>query len=146
MAILVGKHEELADLRAPVATLQRDLLSYNEALTATIRMVRGGVLKGPRYDAQVKDWAARGAVLVEDVATVESLCFKAGDANTAATMAAVESARTKAFLLFGVNILFCLLLTLLLKLRIGRVLRSLDFPHLAGQRGAGSLQTPSPAI
>ncbi len=109
LAQTAEQHPELENLRYPVRKLRSDLASYNEALSTTLAMVESGEKTGPHYDAQVKEWAARGAVLVTDAATVEALCFNSGEANTAASVNAVRNAQSETLLLFCASILLCLL-------------------------------------
>ncbi len=107
--VLVNQYPELANLRAPVAKLQQDVDNYGVALTATLSMVQGGETKGPHYDAQVKEWAARGATMVADSAAVESLTFHSGEANTEDIAHALKSGQTNILLAFAA----CLVLSLL---------------------------------
>jgi hypothetical protein len=87
---LTAKRDDLSALRGPVAKLQSDLDSYGIALTATLEMVQSGVLKGPAYDAQVKEWAARGAVLVTDAGNVEKLAFAQSEADSSSALATLK--------------------------------------------------------
>ncbi len=70
----VNASEELRELRPGVEQLGRDLDAYRPALEATLKMVQSGTLHGDAYDAQVKDWAARGATMVTDAGKLEVLC------------------------------------------------------------------------
>ena len=120
MAILVDQHEELSEMRAPVAKLRADLQAYGIALTSTLQMVQSGELKGAHYDAQVKEWAARGAVMVGDAATVESLCLRLGEANTNAILASLHSGQVRTATIFLISFYMCLALavTFIRRLRI----------------------------
>ena len=58
----VNQQDELNVVKAPVAQLRLDLAAYDPALRATLAAVQSGARVGdPTYDADVKEWAARGA-------------------------------------------------------------------------------------
>ena len=109
MAALIDQHSELENLREPVAGLRKDVANYGVALAATLAMVQGGELKGPHYDAQVKEWAARGATMVTDAASVESLCFKSSEANTNDIAMALKQGETHAIFTCAGGLLLCFL-------------------------------------
>jgi hypothetical protein len=90
---LTAKRDDLSALRSPVAKLQSDLDSYGIALTATLDMVKGGVLSGPVYDAQVKEWAARGATLVTDAGNVEKLAFAQSEVDSNRVLTSLEQGK-----------------------------------------------------
>lgn len=100
MTIMVNRHDELANLRGPVAHLGQDVANYSIALDATLKMVSGGEIKGPHYDAQVKEWAARGATMVKDSAFVENMTFQSGEANAKDIAAQLRAAQTRNLLYF----------------------------------------------
>jgi methyl-accepting chemotaxis protein len=79
---MVGQHEELSPLRPGVAKVGEDLTAYSLALQSSLTMVQNGVTSGPVYEAQVKDWAAQGAVMVADAGKVEALCAAANADST----------------------------------------------------------------
>jgi hypothetical protein len=72
LSALVKQQDELHPLSAPVAKLRADIDAYEPALRATLQMVQAGEFKGPHYDAQVKEWASLGAVMVGDAGSVET--------------------------------------------------------------------------
>jgi len=115
---LVNREEALRDLRGPVAKLRADVANYRVALAATLSMVQSGELHGPHYDAQVKEWAARGAVMVGDAGSVEVQCFNAGEADTNSTLDIVRSGLHYAVFAFVGSSLLCLVIAFLLMRRV----------------------------
>jgi len=92
LATLVQQHEELRDLRPQVAKLTSDLDDYSISTQAMLAMVQGGALSGPVYDAQVKDWASHGAVLVTDAGSVEALTASAGQQSSDDMVSGLQTA------------------------------------------------------
>jgi hypothetical protein len=125
LAVMAREHSELAGLRGPVSQLQKDFASYTEALSATLAMVQGGELKGPHYDAMVKEWAARGAVMVKDAATVENLTFETGEANTKDIAHQLSKGQDDVLLLLAVSLVLCTLSLLVLRRRLKAALGAL---------------------
>jgi hypothetical protein len=111
LTALVNQQEELQTLRVPVAKLRADFESYDPALHDTLQMVQNGELKGPRYDAQVKEWAARGAVMVTDAGNVETLAATTSEASTDRMVNLVKQAETRDGEVFGASFLLCLAVT-----------------------------------
>lgn len=113
LSFLVNQHDDLSALRVPVEKLRADVAAYSVALSATLNMVQGGELKGTHYDAQVKEWAARGAVMVTDAGNLEVQCFNASEADTAANADRLKRGQTYVLIGFGVGSFICILFTLL---------------------------------
>lgn len=111
IAALIDQHPELSNLSEPVKKLQLDMASYGVALSATLNMVKSGELKGDHYDAQVKEWAARGAVMVTDAGNVEKLTFKSSEANTIETSNALRGGQRIVLLILLASLLLCAVLT-----------------------------------
>ncbi len=111
---LVNAHDELRTLRVPVEKLKADVAAYSVALSATLSMVQGGELKGTHYDAQVKEWAARGAVMVTDAGNLEIQCFNASEADSGSIGNKLKKSETYAIVGFSIGSLICALLTLFL--------------------------------
>ena len=141
MATMVSQHEELANLRVPVAQLQKDVADYNVALADTLNMVTSGETKGPHYDAQVKEWAARGATMVKDSAFVENLTFKSGEANTREIGDQLRAGQSRALILFGLGFAGYLALTVLVFRRLYRHVN-----NVGDAVKAARLQNPFPQI
>ena len=118
MANLVDEHEELREMRVPVGRLRVDLQAYGVALASTLQMVQSGEVKGPHFDAQVKEWAARGAVMVADAATVQTLCLHLGEANTLSILTSLHNGQVRAIAVFLVSLYICLGLTVTLIRRL----------------------------
>jgi hypothetical protein len=89
---LVNRHEELGILRPGVVKLRDDLDEYSVALHTVVTTVQNGTTSGPVYDAQVKDWAARGGVMVDDAGNVENLAVKVNADSTVAMTEGLKSA------------------------------------------------------
>jgi hypothetical protein len=89
---LVNQHQELSDFRPGVAKLRDDLDQYSVALHAMETTVENGTTSGPVYDAQVKDWAARGGVMVDDAGNVENLAAKVNAGSTVSMTDGLKSA------------------------------------------------------
>jgi methyl-accepting chemotaxis protein len=89
---LVSQRPELNRLQPSVAKLKDDLDVYGPSLQATLAMVQSGVTSGPAYDAQVKDWAAKGAVVVTDAGSVETLCSTTSASSTESMLNGLTSA------------------------------------------------------
>lgn len=107
LTALVNQQDELQPLRAPVAKLRADLDAYDPALKNTLQMVQNGELKGAHYDAQVKEWAARGAVMVADAGNVETLCASTSEASTDRMVSSVKQARKWILLVFAAGFVLC---------------------------------------
>jgi len=122
IAALVDEHPELANLRGPVAQLRQDVANYSVALADTLNMVSAGELKGPHYDAQVKQWASVGATMVKDAGDLEKLTFKSSEANTNETSESLQNGQTMALLLLIASVVLCLVLTVHLLRRITNLL------------------------
>lgn len=101
----VEQNEELSSLRPDVVKLGEDLDVYGAALPATLKMVQSGTLHGDAYDAQVKDWADKGAVLVGDAGKVEVLCGKLSNESSIAIVDQLNQSMTHNLLvlLFGLG-------------------------------------------
>jgi hypothetical protein len=125
LTALVNRQAELEPLRAPVAKLRADLDSYGPALAATLQMVQGGELKGAHYDAQVKEWAARGAVMVADAGNVQNLTATTSEASTDRMVNSVKSAEMWISLAFAAGFLLCLVVGWTLAGKIKRELHSI---------------------
>jgi len=111
LTTLVNQQEELKPLRIPVAKLRADLNAYDPALHATLQMVQMGEFKGAHYDAQVKEWAARGAVMVTDAGNVETLASATSEASTDRMVTSVKLAEVRVLLIFAVGLLLCVVST-----------------------------------
>ena len=109
---LAAQQDELGPLRGPIAKLGADLDAYRPALMATLKMVQDGERAGsPRYDAQVKEWAARGAVLVTDAGNVEALCSATSEASTNLMVARVKLGEVRDLESLALGFLLCIALT-----------------------------------
>ena len=100
---LVDQHQELSSLRPVVAKMKNDLDGYSVSLQATLSMVQSGVTHGPEYDAQVKDWASKGAAVVGDAGDLETLCAGVQDASTKALLSGVKSETSIYVFLFALG-------------------------------------------
>jgi hypothetical protein len=100
LQMLVNAHEELRPLRPAVAKLKEDLDAYAPALQSTLAMVQGGATSGDAYNAQVQDWAAKGAAMVTDAGNVETLCTSAGVAPVGSVMDGLRTAGLMYVLVF----------------------------------------------
>ena len=107
LAVLVNQQDELQPLREPVARLRADYDAYDPALHDTLQMVLNGELKGAHYDAQVKEWAARGAIMVADAGTVQTLCASTSEASTDRMIKSVTESQKMTLLILFVGILLC---------------------------------------
>ena len=125
LAALVNQQDELQPLRAPVAKLRADLDSYGPALQVTLQMVQSGELKGAHYDAQVKEWAARGAVMVTDAGNVQTLTAATSEGSTDRMVNLVRLAELRGILTLAACLLLCLVVTWVLKGMIERDLHSI---------------------
>src|ERR1035437_4237335 len=91
---LVDAHQELSAMRPTVTKLKSDLDAYEVGLQASVAMIQKGVTSGPEYDAQVNDWAGKGAVMVADASVVETLCSTTSEASTESMLKGLSSAST----------------------------------------------------
>ncbi len=121
LSTLAAGRDDLRVLRAPVAKLQSDLDAYGIALSATLNMVQGGMLNGPVYDAQVKEWAARGAVLVTDAGNVEKLAFAQSEADSNRVLDTLKQGRISVLAALLLGVLACLAASLRVKRSSARV-------------------------
>jgi acylphosphatase len=101
LTTLVNRQDELQPLREPVAKLRADYEAYDPALHDTLQMVQNGEVKGAHYDAQVKEWAARGAVMVTDAGNVETLAATTSEASTDRMVGSVSEAQKSILLLLA---------------------------------------------
>jgi hypothetical protein len=108
LSALVKQQDELHPLSAPVAKLRADIDAYEPALRATLQMVQAGEFKGPHYDAQVKEWASLGAVMVGDAGSVETLCAATSEASTDRMVNSVKLAQKWVLIFFAAGFLLCL--------------------------------------
>jgi hypothetical protein len=111
LTALVNREDELAVLRAPVARLRVDFNAYDPALHDVLQMVQGGELKGAHYDAEVKEWAARGATMVGDAGNVETLTAATSEASTDRMVNSVKLAEKTELLIFAAGFVLCLAVT-----------------------------------
>jgi hypothetical protein len=118
LTALVNQQDELHPLSAPVARLRADIGAYDVALRATSQMVQNGEVKGPHYDAQVKEWTALGAVMVSDAGSVETLCAATSEASTDRMVNSVKLAQKWVLILFAAGFLLCLAVAWTLSRRI----------------------------
>jgi methyl-accepting chemotaxis protein len=121
----VEKNKELEPLHADVAKLGDDLKAYGVALSATLNMVKGGTLRGDAYDAQVKEWAARGAVLVGDAGRVEVLCGKLSNDSSLEIVDRLNQAIVRNLLIFLLGLALSIGLAWMIVHQINRSLRSI---------------------
>jgi hypothetical protein len=108
LSALVNQQDELHPLSAPVAKLRADIDAYGQAMRSTSRTVQSGEVKGPDYDARVKEWAAFGAVTVADAGVVETLCAATSEASTDHMVDSVKLAQKWILILFAAGFLLCL--------------------------------------
>jgi hypothetical protein len=111
LSALIKQQGDLRDLRGPVDQLQADIDTYGITLAQVLDMVKGGETKGPRYDAMVKLWAAKGATMVGDAAALENLCFRNGEANSNEIAQSLVRGQAQTRLLFVLAFLLSLALT-----------------------------------
>ena len=126
LTILVNQQDELQALRAPVAKLRADFNSYDPALRDTLQMVQNGEFKGAHYDAQVKEWAARGAIMVSDAGNVQTLAATSSEASTDQMVNSVKLAEKRILLLFAGGFLLCVAAAFLLAGKIKQGLQSVS--------------------
>jgi uncharacterized coiled-coil DUF342 family protein len=118
------KSEDLGELRSDVAKLREDLDAYGPALNATLQMVQTGTLNGPAYDGQVKDWAAKGAVMVADAGKLERHCATISVASTNEIISHLERSIMIDLLTFFAGFLFSVVLAYFTVTQINSSLRS----------------------
>ena len=136
----VTQHDQLRELRPAVAQLGQDVDAYAPALQATLAIVKDGVTTGAAYDAQVKDWAAKGAIMVSDAGKVESL---SASANTDSTRSMIDALKSECRM-YG--LIFCVggtLVALLVWSTVQRI-RKLLFGSVA-ELGEASVQIAAAA-
>lgn len=119
----VEKNEELSSVRPDVTRLGEDLNVYGTALSATLKMVQDGTLHGDVYDAQVKDWAAKGAVLVGDAGKVEVLCGKLSDDSSRAIVDQLKQSMTQNLMILLIGFGGSVVLAWVIVRQINRSLR-----------------------
>lgn len=148
LSTLVEQQDELRDLRAPVAQLRVDLDDYGPALLATLKMVQAGERTGsPHYDAQVTEWAARGAVLVTDAGKVESLCSATSEASTSSMVRTVRGAEANNLGILAASLLLCVVLTVSMLRSFDTLLRAdeLELEPIAELPAIVSIDRPQPS-
>ena len=121
---MVRSRTDLLDLEPDVAKLGDDVLNYQAALAATLAMVQGGTLRGPAYDAQVKDWAARGAVMVGDAGRVEEMCASLSQSSNQLIVSSLRRSMTSDVATFVIGFLLCIGIAYLIVKQINAGLRS----------------------
>ncbi|MES2390664.1 MAG: hypothetical protein V4555_03415, partial [Acidobacteriota bacterium] len=115
---------ELTELRPAVAQVDADLAAYRTALTATLEMVGRGELKGSGYDAQVKEWAAKGAALVADAGKVENQCAQLSRTSIRTTAESVRASLWRNGLICLAGLILCIVIAWLMVRQINTSLRS----------------------
>jgi len=139
LTALVNQQDELQVLRAPVAKLRADFNLYDPALHDTLQMVQNGERKGDHYDAQVKEWAARGAVMVTDAGSVETLTATTSEASTDRMVNSVRLADKTSLVIFSVGFLLCLAVAWTLADKIKQDLVS-DQGQVRGERETSKVE------
>jgi len=139
LTALVNQQDELQALRAPVAKLRADFNFYDPALHATLQMVESGERKGDHYDAQVKEWAARGAIMVTDAGNVETLTASRSEASTDQMVNSVKLAEKTDVVIFAVGFLLCLAVAWTLAGKIKQELLS-DVGHARAERESSAVE------
>jgi methyl-accepting chemotaxis protein len=134
---LVESHPELRDLEPMVRKLGTDLDAYGASLTGTLNMVQAGVLSGNVYSAQVKDWAAKGAVLVGDAGALETACANDSDASSRSIIASLRSSAVWSLVLLAAGFALCIGLAWLIVQRLNRSLGSITQKLAAGAEQIG---------
>jgi len=120
---LVAEHEELSAMRPAVAKLKDDLNVYSAALQSTLSMVQSGTKSGPEYDAQVKDWAAKGAVMVGDAGDLEKLFAGAQESRSKSLFNEVRSEAVTYLILFVLGALLSVVVAWSTVRRVNGVLK-----------------------
>jgi hypothetical protein len=141
LTALVNRQDELQALRAPVAKLRADFNAYDPALHDTLQMVQNGETKGAHYDAQVKEWAARGAVMVTDAGNVETLAATSSEASTDRMVNSVKLAEKRDLAILAGGFLLCLAVSWMLAGKIKQVLLPVSGEGRAGvDRAHGAVE------
>jgi hypothetical protein len=145
LTILVNQQDELKPLRASVTRLRADLDAYDPALHATLQMVQKGELKGAHYDLQVKEWAARGAVMVTDAGNVETLSGATSEASTDRMVNFVKLAEKRILVILAVGFFLCLAAAWALAGKVNQGQHSIPGALLADSGQANSVVGGLPA-
>jgi methyl-accepting chemotaxis protein len=103
-------------------------------------MVQSGTLHGDAYDAQVKDWAAKGAVLVGDAGQLEIQCATLSKNSITSIINNLTSSMTTDLAIFSVGFLVSIGLAIVIVKQINDSLRSVTH-----ELGDGSNQVSTAA-
>ena len=133
----VGSRQDLGELQPEVVRLRVDLDAYRPALTAILQMVQSGETRGDAYNALVKEWARRGAVLVGDAGSVEDLCSRMSATSTQTSIDSLRRAGVRDTSIFTASFLLCIAIACMLVRRTNLDLRSITRELRAGAEQVG---------
>ncbi len=137
---LVTEHQELSAVRPAVAKLKDDLDVYSATLQSTLALVEGGTKSGPEYDAQVKDWAAKGAVMVGDAGDLEKLLAGMEQSSSKSLLNELRSESVIYVFLFIIGALLSIIVAWITVRRVNEVLQ-----HSVMELSEASVQIASAA-
>jgi methyl-accepting chemotaxis protein len=145
LAALVQQREDLHNLQPAVLRLRSDLDIYSAALSRTLDMVQRGERQGPAYDAQVKDWAAKGAILVADTGSLQTLCGDRTAASANSIAVTLRATTTRSIVLFLLGAILCIIFASVTVVTTKRLLREsvLELAESASQVAAAAEQVSS---
>ena len=122
---LISARAELSDLRPLAGRLDTELADYRSVLTTTLDMVQGGTVSGDRYTAQVKAWAARGAVLVADADRMQALSSHMSEDRNQENISSLRLTALVCAWLFAASLVFSVALAAWLVNRLNQNLRAI---------------------
>ncbi len=124
LSAVVATHPELSAQQAIATKLSTDLADYDVALTAITNTVEHGILKGDLYNAQVKEWAQKGSVLVADADHVQALSSAASNSSNEANLGSLRTASTLDSLACIGSLFLCAAVAAIIVKRLTRTLRA----------------------
>jgi len=142
----VNGSEELRELRPGVEQLGRDLDAYRPALEATLKMVQSGTLHGDAYDAQVKDWAAKGAIMVGDAGKLEVLCSTVSGSSRKSIIDSLQRSMTSNLVIFLAGFCVSGLMAAVIVRQINSSLRTLTSELRGGSEQVSDAATQVAAV
>jgi methyl-accepting chemotaxis protein len=146
MLAFVNASADLGELRPGAEQLGRDLDAYRPALEATLKMVQSGTLHGDAYDAQVKDWAAKGATMVGDAGKLEVLCSTVSSSSRKTIIDSLQSSTMNNLLIFFAGFGISVLLATLIVRQINASLRGVTEELRGGSEQVSDAATQVAAV
>lgn len=122
---LVSSQGALSDLNPGVERLHNELKSYEVELRKSLSLVDSGVVSGPAYAEQIRNWAHAGTILVDDADKTRVLSTELSNSRNESNIESLRSTARLTLAAFLLTLLFCVVLATLIIRQINSKLRSI---------------------